>query len=145
MKKIKFFLLPLAVIATATLAITAATEQVPDPDRTISQKELVQSFGFIDENGDGINDLARDADNDGIPNCLDPDWTRPEDGTGYKNKYGYKHQMGNAQNHGVANNFNYNYNYLWNNNWGGDSCTNACDSTGPNGNQGRNRKKGNRP
>ena len=75
---------------------------------------MVQRFGFIDEDGDGINDLARDADNDGIPNCLDPDWTRPEDGTGYKNKYGYKHQLANTQNHGGANNFNYSYNYLWN-------------------------------
>lgn len=39
---------------------------------------------FIDENGDGINDLAKDADGDGIPNGQDPDWVRPLDGTGYK-------------------------------------------------------------
>jgi len=39
---------------------------------------------FIDENGDGINDLAKDADGDGIPNGQDPDWAKPEDGTGYK-------------------------------------------------------------
>jgi len=25
----------------------------------------------------------RDSDGDGIPNCDDPDWTRPLDGTGY--------------------------------------------------------------
>ncbi|MDD4858204.1 MAG: hypothetical protein PHD74_08900 [Candidatus Krumholzibacteria bacterium] len=25
----------------------------------------------------------RDDDGDGIPNCIDPDYTRPEDGTGY--------------------------------------------------------------
>ena len=25
----------------------------------------------------------RDADGDGIPNCLDEDWVRPQDGTGY--------------------------------------------------------------
>lgn len=43
---------------------------------------------FIDENGDGINDNFRDHDGDGIPNRLDPDWTRPEDGSGYKNRYG---------------------------------------------------------
>ena len=41
---------------------------------------------FVDENGDGINDLARDADGDGIPNGQDPDWTKPEDGTGYKDQ-----------------------------------------------------------
>jgi hypothetical protein len=41
---------------------------------------------FVDENGDGINDLARDADGDGIPNGQDSDWTRPLDGTGYKDQ-----------------------------------------------------------
>lgn len=39
---------------------------------------------FVDENGDGINDLARDADGDGVPNCQDPDWAKPQDGTGYQ-------------------------------------------------------------
>ena len=28
----------------------------------------------------------RDDDGDGIPNCQDPDYTKPEDGTGYGNK-----------------------------------------------------------
>ena len=41
-------------------------------------------IAFIDENGDGINDLARDADGDGIPNGQDPDWVKPQDGTGLK-------------------------------------------------------------
>lgn len=39
--------------------------------------------GFIDENGDGFNDLAPDADGDGIPNGLDPDYVPVGDGTGY--------------------------------------------------------------
>jgi hypothetical protein len=42
--------------------------------------------GFIDENGDGFNDLAPDADGDGIPNGLDPDYAPPLDGTG--NQFG---------------------------------------------------------
>jgi hypothetical protein len=42
---------------------------------------------FVDENGDGISDFARDHDNDGIPNCQDPDWTPPEDGSGYMYRY----------------------------------------------------------
>ena len=40
---------------------------------------------FIDENGDGFNDLAPDHDGDGIPNALDEDWVRPQDGTGAGN------------------------------------------------------------
>ena len=39
---------------------------------------------FVDENCDGINDLAKDADGDGIPNGEDEDWAPPQDGTGYK-------------------------------------------------------------
>jgi len=31
----------------------------------------------------------RDDDGDGIPNGQDPDWIRPEDGTGYQMKYGF--------------------------------------------------------
>ena len=31
---------------------------------------------FIDADGDGYNDNAPDHDNDGIPNGLDPDWTK---------------------------------------------------------------------
>ena len=37
---------------------------------------------FIDENGDGFNDLAPDADGDGIPNKYDLDYERPQDGSG---------------------------------------------------------------
>ena len=40
--------------------------------------------GFLDENGDGFNDLAPDADGDGIPNGMDPDYAPPADGTGYQ-------------------------------------------------------------
>ncbi len=39
---------------------------------------------FIDENGDGINDRAKDHDGDGVPNGQDPDWAKPGDGTGDK-------------------------------------------------------------
>jgi hypothetical protein len=46
--------------------------------------------GYIDEDGDGFNDNAPDADGDGIPNGQDPDFVRPEDGSGnmYKNQGG---------------------------------------------------------
>ena len=54
--------------------------------QTKSEFRLRNGIAFIDENGDGINDLARDADSDGIPNCQDPDWVKPADGTGYQAK-----------------------------------------------------------
>ena len=41
---------------------------------------------FVDEDGDGFNDLAPDEDGDGIPNGLDPDYQTPRDGTG--NQFG---------------------------------------------------------
>lgn len=31
----------------------------------------------------------RDADGDGIPNCLDDDWTPPQNGTGYQDTHGF--------------------------------------------------------
>jgi hypothetical protein len=43
---------------------------------------------FVDENGDGINDLYRDHDNDGIPNCRDTDWQRLRDGSGNGGGFG---------------------------------------------------------
>ncbi len=54
----------------------------------LTQKTILQRFGFVDEDCDGINDLARDSDNDGIPNCLDPDWVHPRDGKGFQSKHG---------------------------------------------------------
>lgn len=42
--------------------------------------------GFVDENGDGFNDLAPDSDGDGIPNGQDPDYNPPQDGSG--NRFG---------------------------------------------------------
>ncbi|MCA9730292.1 MAG: hypothetical protein KC729_21605 [Candidatus Eisenbacteria bacterium] len=41
-----------------------------------------QVAAFVDENGDGFNDLAPDADGDGIPNGLDSDYEPPRDGSG---------------------------------------------------------------
>ena len=51
---------------------------------------------FIDEDGDGFNDLAPDADGDGIPNGQDPDYVRPEDGTGsqLRHQYGKPGEVG---------------------------------------------------
>ncbi len=37
-------------------------------------KNKVKAKGFVDTNGDGLNDNAKDADGDGIPNGQDPDF-----------------------------------------------------------------------
>ena len=87
---------------------------------------------FQDQNGDGINDFQRDHDNDGIPNCQDPDWTRPGNGTGYKNRLG---QSGSHPQFGNRKGF------YGGQDWSNSSFRNGqrgtgggvCDGTGPNG------------
>ncbi len=68
---------------------------------------------FLDEDGDGFNDLAPDADGDGIPNGLDPDYVRPEDGSGHQHQHSWagglfskmfglaQMYQNNGQNHGM--------------------------------------------
>jgi len=46
---------------------------------------------FVDEDGDGICDKFQDHDGDGIPNGQDPDWEKPQDGSGLQKRLG-KHQ-----------------------------------------------------
>ena len=43
-----------------------------DPDYVPGNPEGVGQ-GWVDEDGDGINDRQQDDDGDGIPNCQDPD------------------------------------------------------------------------
>jgi len=40
------------------------------------------AMGFVDANGDGVNDNALDSDSDGIINCQDEDYVRPETAVG---------------------------------------------------------------
>lgn len=79
-----------AQVQTQVKAQTKAQAKV----QTKSEFRLRNRTAFVDENGDGINDLARDADGDGIPNCQDPDWSRPLDGSGYKAQAGKGAGMG---------------------------------------------------
>lgn len=59
---------------------------------------LVVAPAAMAQNGNGDTHSSykyawfRDADGDGIPNFLDPDWYAPRDGSGYKDK----HQNGQA-------------------------------------------------
>lgn len=68
-------------LTLATLAIVALFA-LGAPASALAQGLGFTVGGFVDDNGDGINDLAPDADGDGIPNGLDPDYVRPLDGTG---------------------------------------------------------------
>ena len=49
--------------------------------------------GFVDLNGDGINDNAKDDDADGIPNNLDADFLKSEDGSNNQNTNQSKEQF----------------------------------------------------
>ncbi len=80
------------------------------------------SKGFVDADGDGINDNALDADGDGIPNGQDPDFVRPQDGSGRQNKGGQGKGMKGAGN-------------------GSGLGTGDCDGSGPKGNGKRGGRK----
>ena len=136
MKKIAWVIFMWLAI-TGTMFVLAAGEKDETPSQPLTRAEMLQRFGFVDEDGDGINDLARDSDNDGIPNCLDPDWVRPRDGKGFQARYGYQHQNVNKQGGGP---FNYNYNYTWNNSWANNGNPNFCNQTDPNVTPNRNRR-----
>lgn len=70
---------------------------------------------------------VRDHDNDGIPNRLDPDWQRPQDGTGYQNHRQNRNSFADrSQNRRCGRS-------EWNSRFGGG----ACDGTGPHGRRGR--------
>jgi hypothetical protein len=94
---------------------------------------------FVDENGDGINDLARDADGDGIPNGQDPDWTKPLDGSGYKdqNRIGRPDgtEMTQGQKAGKVNKSNFGKGSFRTGMTaaGRTTGTGVCDGTGPKG------------
>jgi len=74
----------LTIILTALLAVGANAQDFGPGNGTGECR-------FVDEDGDGFNDLAPDADGDGIPNGLDPDYVKPEDGTGMMNRWAHKY------------------------------------------------------
>lgn len=94
---------------------------------------------FIDENGDGINDNFRDHDGDGVPNYLDPDWVKPQDGTGYGTGNGKMNRNRNQRNINGTCSFNSFGNM---NNFGGNYGSGVCDGTGAGKNNGKRRRGG---
>jgi len=77
-------------VMIAGLSASLAQEETTGQARVKAQSAFRHQFRFIDENGDGIADVLRDHDGDGIPNGQDPDWSRPQDGSGYQapSRYG---------------------------------------------------------
>ncbi len=63
----------LSIVAIAAMFLLFVAFSVDSYAQNGSQKG-VHGRGFVDENGDGYNDLAPDADGDGIPNGQDPDY-----------------------------------------------------------------------
>ena len=113
-----------ALVLGLGLALTDAFAQTDSTQTRLQNRTRVRTM-FMDQNCDGINDSLRDHDNDGIPNCQDPDWTRPEDGTGYKMKRG-------AGGSG-AGQAGMSHSSFRNGGGQGQFGTGVCDGTGPKG------------
>jgi len=81
---------------TATMIQLKEQNQIKNQTNTASKVQSMEQhrIGFIDEDGDGLNDNAMDDDGDGIPNGKDPDFERPEDGMGNQRTYQYQHKNG---------------------------------------------------
>lgn len=95
---------------------------------------------FTDQDGDGICDFFTDHDNDGIPNCQDPDWAKPQNGTGnqyQKGNIGGTAQFGNRHGfQGSQSMSNQSFRH------GGNQAGNGvCTGSGPNGQAKRNGKR----
>ncbi|MDH4157112.1 MAG: hypothetical protein OEW00_07545 [candidate division Zixibacteria bacterium] len=58
--------------------------------------------------------LFRDADGDGIPNCMDPDWYRPQDGAGYQERHQNGLSTEGIQAGGNGDQSQYRSQYRWN-------------------------------
>lgn len=74
----------------AVVAAAMALLLVVAPDYSFAQESGKPEKGYADENGDGLNDNARDADGDGIPNGKDPDYVRqnPNEDKGFTDENG---------------------------------------------------------
>jgi hypothetical protein len=93
----KFFSIGLLMGLAAVLSVSGQDrlrrhDRGRDQDQLQTRDQDRLRTRFMDQNGDGVNDLIRDHDNDGVPNCQDPDWKRPQDGTGFKSGQGRNNQ-----------------------------------------------------
>jgi hypothetical protein len=103
------------------------------------KSELKKGPLFVDENGDGICDLARDGNKNGTPNPQNPAWS------GQNEKKGYQHKN---ENNASSDQNQRRFSHREENTWNRQSArqarekfgNNVCDGTGP---KGRTSNKGN--
>lgn len=90
----------LAAIAALIFSLTLLF--VYTPDNAYAQKKGKAEKGYVDENGDGVNDNAKDDDGDGIPNGKDRDYVPPKDGS--RNQFGAGNKGGQGMGNGLKGN-----------------------------------------
>ena len=127
------------------LGLALSAENPQKAARNTFQNTVKSGFGngplYVDENGDGICDLAREGKKNGTPNRLDPDWSKQEKSNSYQHK-----NENNASSDQNQRRFNHREENTWNRqspkqnraNFGNGN--GVCDQTGP---KGRGSKKGN--
>ena len=134
--------LTILFVALVIMSIAALTIDNGRQSRGSGNGECI----FIDENGDGINDNFRDHDGDGIPNFKDPDWVRPQDGTG--NKTGQRAmnrkrlKTGDMGNSAFKHQNGFNNSFQTFNNFGGNAGSGDCDGSGSSTSNRRGRRGG---
>jgi hypothetical protein len=114
--KLKNSVLALTVLSVFAFSSDTFSQSKGSTTKAGGNKTTLQRGSrFVDANGDGICDNAKDTNGDGIPDGKGQKGTRPMDGTGKKNK------LGNGHGHSLMGG-------------GQGSGTGVCDGTGPKGN-----------
>ena len=72
------------VFVLITALIWAGEQTKTTQNKQAATGTDTQAGGPVDQTGQAIKGDFPDADKDGIPNCQDPDWNRPRNGTGYQ-------------------------------------------------------------
>ncbi len=119
------------------LAVAAEQGQAVQSElrnRSRMENRLQKGPLFVDENGDGICDLFRDHDSDGIPNRQDPDWDRPQDGSGFQERKGHRQGSANLDGRHAFQNGGQGWSHRSFRDSRGGLGNGVCDGTGPKGN-----------
>ena len=113
MKRLIFFFTLLLILPALCFRpyVFAQEDPAVTEDQVQTETQIQHGDMFVDENGDGYNDNAPDADGDGIPNGLDPDYTGSKvragnsggcfvdvDGDGINDNIMRSHSLGSSRN-----------------------------------------------